>query len=54
MLAEGIFEQLERRLGEYDLLGHPFYRAWSTGGSISLLCLPSAFRSNDLSKHSKR
>jgi pyrroloquinoline-quinone synthase len=26
-----IFEQLERRLGEYDLLCHPFYRAWSAG-----------------------
>src|ERR1700684_2684827 len=25
------FEQLEATIGRYDLLGHPFYRAWSAG-----------------------
>jgi pyrroloquinoline-quinone synthase len=25
------FKQLDARIGKYDLLGHPFYQAWSTG-----------------------
>jgi pyrroloquinoline-quinone synthase len=31
MPAEDMFEQLERKLDEYDLLRHPFYVAWSAG-----------------------
>jgi pyrroloquinoline-quinone synthase len=31
MYAQETFEQLERRLVEYDLLRHPFYQAWSAG-----------------------
>jgi pyrroloquinoline-quinone synthase len=25
------FKQLDARIGKYDLLGHPFYKAWSAG-----------------------
>jgi len=25
------FEQLDARIGKYDLLCHPFYKAWSAG-----------------------
>ena len=28
------FEQLEARIAKYDLLCHPFYKAWS-GGELS-------------------
>jgi pyrroloquinoline-quinone synthase len=31
MLVQEIFQHLELRLQEYDLLCHPFYRAWSAG-----------------------
>lgn len=29
--AARFFEQLEKRIAKYDLLCHPFYRAWSAG-----------------------
>jgi pyrroloquinoline quinone (PQQ) biosynthesis protein C len=29
MQAPAIFTQLEGQIGEYDLLRHPFYQAWS-------------------------
>ena len=31
MLISDIFAQLQKRLGKYDLLSHPFYQAWSLG-----------------------
>jgi pyrroloquinoline-quinone synthase len=31
MTTEQFFEQLEARIANYDLLCHPFYRAWSVG-----------------------
>jgi pyrroloquinoline-quinone synthase len=31
MTLADFFEQLEARIGKYDLLCHPFYRAWSAG-----------------------
>ncbi len=31
MNTEQFFEQLETRIAKYDLLCHPFYKAWSTG-----------------------
>jgi pyrroloquinoline-quinone synthase len=31
MTTEQFFEQLDRRIAKYDLLCHPFYRAWSAG-----------------------
>ena len=31
MTTAEFFEQLDARIGKYDLLGHPFYKAWSAG-----------------------
>lgn len=31
MKTAEFFEQLDARIGEYDLLCHPFYKAWSAG-----------------------
>lgn len=31
MNTQEFFEQLEARIGKYDLLCHPFYKAWSAG-----------------------
>ena len=31
MTTEQFFEQLDTRIGKYDLLCHPFYQAWSAG-----------------------
>jgi pyrroloquinoline-quinone synthase len=31
MTTEQFFEQLEARIAKYDLLCHPFYKAWSAG-----------------------
>ena len=31
MTSEQFFEQLDTRIGKYDLLCHPFYQAWSAG-----------------------
>jgi pyrroloquinoline-quinone synthase len=31
MTTEQFFEQLETRIAKYDLLCHPFYKAWSAG-----------------------
>jgi pyrroloquinoline-quinone synthase len=31
MTTEQFFEQLDTRIAKYDLLCHPFYRAWSAG-----------------------
>lgn len=31
MNSAAFFEQLEARIGKYDLLCHPFYKAWSAG-----------------------
>jgi pyrroloquinoline-quinone synthase len=31
MNTKEFFEQLEARIGKYDLLCHPFYKAWSAG-----------------------
>ena len=31
MSTAEFFEQLEARIGKYDLLGHPFYKAWAAG-----------------------
>src|SRR5258708_37957922 len=31
MTTQQFFEQLESRIGKYDLLCHPFYKAWSAG-----------------------
>jgi len=31
MTMDQFFEQLEARIGKYDLLCHPFYKAWSAG-----------------------
>lgn len=31
MNAAEFFEQLNARIGKYDLLSHPFYKAWSAG-----------------------
>jgi pyrroloquinoline-quinone synthase len=31
MTTAEFFEQLEARIWKYDLLSHPFYKAWSTG-----------------------
>jgi pyrroloquinoline-quinone synthase len=31
MNTEQFFEQLDTRIAKYDLLGHPFYQAWSAG-----------------------
>jgi pyrroloquinoline-quinone synthase len=31
MTTDSFFEQLDARIAEYDLLCHPFYRAWSAG-----------------------
>jgi pyrroloquinoline-quinone synthase len=31
MTTEQFFEQLEMRIAKYDLLCHPFYKAWSAG-----------------------
>jgi pyrroloquinoline-quinone synthase len=32
MTTEQFFEQLDTRIAMYDLLCHPFYKAWSAGG----------------------
>jgi pyrroloquinoline-quinone synthase len=31
MTTAEFFSQLDARIGKYDLLGHPFYKAWSAG-----------------------
>src|ERR1700686_2076572 len=31
MTTEQFFEQLDTRIAKYDLLCHPFYKAWSAG-----------------------
>ncbi len=31
MTNQEFFEQLERRIAKYDLLCHPFYKAWVAG-----------------------
>src|SRR6202158_5502247 len=31
MTTAEFFEQLQARIARYDLLGHPFYKAWSAG-----------------------
>ena len=31
MACEQFFQQLETRIAKYDLLSHPFYKAWSAG-----------------------
>ena len=31
MTTQEFFEQLDARIAKYDLLGHPFYKAWSAG-----------------------
>ena len=31
MTSAEFFEQLEARIAKYDLLCHPFYKAWSAG-----------------------
>jgi pyrroloquinoline-quinone synthase len=31
MITTQFFERLEATIGRYDLLCHPFYRAWSAG-----------------------
>src|SRR5438128_7691837 len=31
MTAKSFFDQLDARIAKYDLLCHPFYRAWSGG-----------------------
>lgn len=31
MNTGGFFEQLEARIAKYDMLAHPFYKAWSAG-----------------------
>ena len=32
MTTAEFFQQLDSRIAKYDLLGHPFYKAWSAGG----------------------
>src|SRR5262244_2684711 len=31
MIADNFFQQLNTRIAKYDLLCHPFYKAWSAG-----------------------
>src|SRR5438132_14247839 len=31
MMNQEFFEQLDARIAKYDLLCHPFYKAWSAG-----------------------
>ena len=31
MTTDQFFQQLESRIAKYDLLCHPFYKAWSAG-----------------------
>ena len=31
MTSQQFFEELDARIAKYDLLCHPFYKAWSAG-----------------------